>query len=359
MRIRSRLMVLRDPKTNRKKDMNSALVYRKWRGRVADRCRGLGSSLALHTALLFVAATTVWIKQARQEQISFEAEKVLLAQAETPQGAPERPVELPLVPTGVVLQVASLPLTNPISAAVLASSLQPAAATLSDPIPLPRPPPVPSLGANGIGQLARVPGMGKGGGLDGSLSTSVQFDADYILLTYEFSAGRDLDTYSEILDAASMAGNGMLQTTTKDLPLPLGFDCNSGMYQPARNSYFYWAGDNTGVGFESVLVDVRRLAWLYPRLEEFAVDCRAYWFETPSIKPVTVRATLIKGGEMQARDFCFQNKGCDAATVIGARSKSIRVMRGSTQRIAVLVYNLRTKEGRFEENYSGTMKWEL
>ena len=93
--------------------------------------------------------------------------------------------------------------------------------------------------------------------------SAIQFDADYVLLTYEFTDGRDLDTHSELLGMSNLSGGA---------PLPMGFARPGGIAQPTNNSFFFWGGDNTGTGREAVYIDLIKLRQFHPSITEIAID---------------------------------------------------------------------------------------
>lgn len=318
--------------------------------------------MGLHLSLVFLAGTAFWIKKAQEEELVFKAENVFLAETAQPQEPPGNPsAGLPPPPgqwSGATSSAPAVPALDVVTSAQSTIDFGNTLPALPQGQLLKMQSTLDRMNRTGVFGRARDWGpVGDGGGVDGSLATSVEFDAYYILLTYEFLEGQDLDTQSTIMDVRSLAEHGSAGGV--NLPLPLGFICQSGSEQPLGNPYFYWGGDNRGVGFESVYIDVKRMAQIYPNLEEFTIDCRAHWYEygVSSPKPVSVRATLFKEGTMQLNGFCFYNQNFQSEAVIGARPKVIRGKGGPTQRIALLVYNVRSKQARFEENGSGTMKW--
>ena len=72
------------------------------------------------------------------------------------------------------------------------------------------------------------------------------FDADYIVLTYSFTDGVDLDTRTKV----TVPHIG--QTTLAD---SIGWCCSE-QWPADGTPILTWGGDNTGTGFESVLIDL-------------------------------------------------------------------------------------------------------
>jgi hypothetical protein len=182
------------------------------------------------------------------------------------------------------------------------------------------------------------------------------FDADYIMLTYEFTDGLDLDTRTRI------AIPDIGQDTQQEY---IGWDLKS-VWPITGTPILTWGGDNQGVGFESVLIDVNQFKINYPSATNFVVDARCFWFNTVGINPVNVAATLWKGGT-PIKDGCYQgqyycwtnptatNSGSiDSVGIVitsdGLPTKSL----SSGQRAATLTYDLVTKIGVLNNNDTTT-----
>jgi len=67
-----------------------------------------------------------------------------------------------------------------------------------------------------------------------------------------------------------------------------------------------WGGDNTGTGFESVLINMATFQTAYPG-QTMIVDCRAYWFGITGANPVTIAATLWQGGNPTQTGYIWTN----------------------------------------------------
>lgn len=182
------------------------------------------------------------------------------------------------------------------------------------------------------------------------------FDADYIMLTYEFTDGMDLDTRTRI------AIPDIGQDTQQDY---VGWSVKS-VWPTTGTPILTWGGDNLGVGFESVLIDVKQFKIDYPLATSFVVDARCFWFNTVGIDPVNVAATLWKGGT-PIKDGCFSGQyycwtnptainssSIDSVGIIitsdGLPDKALT----SGQRAATLTYDLVTYLGVLNNNDTTT-----
>ena len=177
------------------------------------------------------------------------------------------------------------------------------------------------------------------------------FDADYIMLTYQFPDGEDLDTKTRIVTP------NIGQTTNADF---VGFP-NFGTYPPDDpDPIITHAGDNVLRGFESVLVNVKQLRIFAPSSQSFTLDARALWFipdpDTIGIQPVTVAFTLWKGGDPvqngcisleDGNPYCWTNITATASSSYD--SVGVRITNNDAasigQRAVTLTYNLQTHIG--------------
>lgn len=178
--------------------------------------------------------------------------------------------------------------------------------------------------------------------------TTFVFDADYMMLTYEFQDGQDLDTRTRIV--LPDIGQDTLAETIGWHP------GTSYVYQypptPAT-PILLGAGDNTGTGFESVLVDLAAYNAAYPSNNQILIDMRAHWFTTTGVLPVNIRATLWKGGTPVDIGYTFTNATATSTAYIETTPKVITATNESDdsgERIATLSYNLLTGVGSFDAN---------
>jgi hypothetical protein len=168
------------------------------------------------------------------------------------------------------------------------------------------------------------------------------FDADYIVLTYSFTDGQDLDTRTKV----TVPNIG--QTT---LPDSIGWCC-SDQWPKTGTPILTWGGDNTGIGFESVLIDLIEFKSQYPGQNTIVINSKAFWYGTLGTDPVTIQVTLYKGGTMVAdpTNYTFYNNTFTAA--YGALSPGNTVTTNISQciegdNITSLQYNLITFNGTF------------
>lgn len=168
------------------------------------------------------------------------------------------------------------------------------------------------------------------------------FDADYIVLTYSFTDGQDLDTRTKV----TVPNIG--QTTLAD---SIGWCCSS-EWPTTGTPILTWGGDNTGVGFESVLVDLIEFKSQYSGSTTIVMNTKAFWYGSLGTNPVTIQVTLYKGGTMVADpdNYTFVNNTFTAA--YGALSPGATVTTNISQciegdNITSLQYNLSTFVGTF------------
>ena len=195
--------------------------------------------------------------------------------------------------------------------------------------------------------------------------TEFTFDADYAVLTYKFSDANDLDTRSRIVEPNISMNNY------------LGF--GAGACFPADASWsktnipsaavIDWSGDNTGTGYESILVDIQKLKVLQPSMVNLVVDLRAAWYranEPMGVLPVEVKAIFYKGGTMlksqpvtNPLSYKYTNPTATNSLQVTSDSKVINTRYQDDggvrlQRLAVFKYNVVTKVGSFDINDTTT-----
>ena len=195
--------------------------------------------------------------------------------------------------------------------------------------------------------------------------TEFTFDADYAVLTYKFSDASDLDTRTRIVEPNIGMNNY------------LGFE--AGQCFPTDPSWsktnipsaavIDWSGDNTGTGYESILVDIQKLKALKPDMVNFVVDLRAAWFSSGQpmgVLPVEVKAMFYKGGTMlksrpvtDPLSYEYTNPTATNSLQVTSDSKVINTIYQTDggvrlQRLAVFKYNVVTKVGSFDINDTAT-----
>ena len=127
--------------------------------------------------------------------------------------------------------------------------------------------------------------------------SSFQFYADWVMVTYEFIDGSDLDTRSRIVSP------NIGQITQPDM---LGWAVSSA-WPTTGTPIMTWGLDNTGIGFESVLMDINQFKAAYPTEEVIVGDFRCFWFDIAGIEPVKAACTLWKGGTPVKNGFIWEN----------------------------------------------------
>lgn len=176
------------------------------------------------------------------------------------------------------------------------------------------------------------------------------FDADYIMLTYEFTDGLDLDTRTRI------AIPDIGQDTQQDY---LGWSVQNA-WPITGTSILKWGGDNTGTGFESVLINILQFKIDYPLETSFVVDARCFWYNVVGTNPVDVAATLWKGGTPVKSGFIWTNptatnsSSIDSVGIVITSDGSPNKALTSGQRAATLTYDLVTYLGVLNNNDTTT-----
>lgn len=168
------------------------------------------------------------------------------------------------------------------------------------------------------------------------------FDADYIILTYSFTDGRDLDTRSRI----SFPDIGQNDVTDY-----LGY-CAKDSWPTTNNPIITFGGDNTGRGYESVFVNLIEFKNQYPLATTISVETNGTWYGEQGFNPVIIQAILYKGGEvtLDSDNFLFVNNTYTG--IFGTQSNGIVVTEVTTDCVVgtntgTLTYNLLTYNGQF------------
>jgi hypothetical protein len=192
------------------------------------------------------------------------------------------------------------------------------------------------------------------------------FDADYLMVQYEFTDGQDLDTRTRIVTP------DIGQDTTVEY---IGYGANycsgSGDYATAgiyplasgNNYILKHACDNTGQGFEAVLINLNNFTASYPAENEITIDCRGWWYNTVGTNSVKLNVTLWKAGTIVpptfnnntlSTHFTFTNPTASSSLVLKSSGKVVRSPNVSSTtapnnneawRIGVIKYNISTNVG--------------
>jgi len=180
--------------------------------------------------------------------------------------------------------------------------------------------------------------------------TTFTFSADYIMITYEFTDGQDLDTRTRIVTP------DVGQDTQNEY---IGYGCQS-RWPLTGTQYLTWSGDNTAQGFESVLINLSQFSIQNPSITQILMDMRGFWYVTVGTQPVKVAATLWKGGTPVKVGYIWTNSTATSTYNINSVGKQVTSQglpnKGLTsgERIATLTYNLVTGVGSLDNNDTTT-----
>ena len=175
------------------------------------------------------------------------------------------------------------------------------------------------------------------------LPSGFTFDADYIIVSYSFTDGTDLDTRTRI----STPNIG--QTTAQSY---IGW-CRSGMFPDNGGTpILTWSGDNTGTGFESVFVNLIEFKNQYPSETSLTIEMSAMWYGQVGNNPVIMDVMLYKGGvvSLVESDFLFINQGYSGIYGVASSGTTVTLQSNECfdqQLVTRLQYNLITHNGQF------------
>jgi len=169
------------------------------------------------------------------------------------------------------------------------------------------------------------------------------FDADYIVLTYAFNDGTDLDTRTRVT-VPNIGQNS--------LPDYIGWCC-ADVWPTTGTPILTWGGDNTGTGFESVLIDLIEFKNQYPGQNIITILANAGWYGTVGSNPVYIQVTLYKGGVMipLPDEYTFTNDTYTLAYGATSPGKAITLDLFTScvdgENVISLQYNLSNYHGNF------------
>jgi hypothetical protein len=167
------------------------------------------------------------------------------------------------------------------------------------------------------------------------------FDADYIIVTYSFTDGLDLDTRTRI----SNPGVGMSEyigwANLSTYP-------TSDTVQPILT----WGDDNTGTGFEAVLIDLKQFKIQYPSETSIIIDMNAMWYNQVGNNPVIMDIIMYKGGFIVPDINNYSFSAINATGKYGVASTGTVISLNSQspsdlEHVTSLQYNLLTYRGQF------------
>ena len=180
------------------------------------------------------------------------------------------------------------------------------------------------------------------------LPSGFEFDADYIIVTYSFTDGVDLDTRTRI-SYPNIGQNSAFSY--------IGY-CRSDVYPDTGTPILTWSGDNTGPnGFESVFINLIRFKELYPSETSLTIEMMAVWYSNTGqilndegiplvgVNPVIMNVMLYKGGTISLvdSDFLFINDGYSGIYGVASEGTVITTQSidcFSQELVARLQYNL-------------------
>jgi hypothetical protein len=211
---------------------------------------------------------------------------------------------------------------------------------------------------------------------------SIKFDADYIVISYKFTDGSNLNTrtgmiypivgvtpwnqslaYSPGVNGGPFASNWVGYSSTRpwtgqsstydytpgattSIPAPSGYYNlpGSGNNIDGSFSILRHSGDNTGTGYESVMLNINAFKFHFPISSEIEIDCRCWW-GTTGVKPVILGVKMYKGGQMIQNGFVWENNTAISSTELDSFGKVIPPdnITFPSNRLARVNYNLITK----------------
>lgn len=134
------------------------------------------------------------------------------------------------------------------------------------------------------------------------------FDADFLVFRYKFDDGRDLDTRTSLVlpEAGSIVGW-----------------CKGSSYVGSNSLEWYrWGGDNTGTGYEAVVIYLNNITSSYPKSTIEGIS-NAFWYGTRVSGNVRLELAAYKGGIMRNISNDWVNEG---GTQTGAITKYANVV---------------------------------
>lgn len=176
-----------------------------------------------------------------------------------------------------------------------------------------------------------------------SAPSGFTFDADYIIVSYSFTDGTDLDTRTRISNPD--IGQNDPQTY-------LGW-CRGIQYPDNGGTpILTWSGDNTGQGFESVFINLIEFKNQYPSETSLTIEMNAMWYGDLGTNPVVMDVMLYKGGTVSLieSDFLFINQGYSGIYGVASNGTVVTLQSQECldqQLVAKLQYNLNTHNGQF------------
>ena len=174
----------------------------------------------------------------------------------------------------------------------------------------------------------------------------VIFDADFLVLTYDFTDGRDLDTRTRVVTPE------IGQNAVTDM---VGW--NVSQQFPSVDPIIQFGGDNTGVGLESILININTFKTSYPTDNELVIDLRSFWYNIIGDNNVSLKAVFYKGGDMvvDSPNFTFVNTTFTDKLEFTTSGKQIpgpinKLPEFEGYRLSTFTYNIINNTGTFDLN---------
>lgn len=168
--------------------------------------------------------------------------------------------------------------------------------------------------------------------------TPIRYTSEFLVITYFFDTGRDLDTRTQMTSP------------------PIGDYLGWARASNVGNGLLIWGGDNTGTGLESVAIDVAKFKTLYPTQNTMALNFRCFWFGSVGTTPVRLDLTLYKGGTLTRAGYGFTNPTAADSKAVSSFSKTITLQTRSSssngQGLATMLYNVYSGTGYLNTNYN-------
>lgn len=166
---------------------------------------------------------------------------------------------------------------------------------------------------------------------DVPLENEFKFEADWLLVTYTFTDGRDLDTNTSFIQPIRSRGMGWCRDSRV-------------------SNFAQWGGDNTGTGREAVLINVGILRQSYQSNPLLGLELRAWWYGSRGARPVYCSCEFWKGGTPTQSGYTWVNN--TASDRLTAQSISVtvgtlgsRCLTGDL--VSYLYYDLNSYKGGF------------
>lgn len=184
---------------------------------------------------------------------------------------------------------------------------------------------------------------------------SFYYAFDWMIISYLFTDGGDLDTRTRPLSPVAPDDGKALGWGQLDMfppPVFVGDPDLGGTVE--TQSVWTWGGDNTGTGFETVLLDLTKFRATYPGVTSLTAALSCGWYGSQGYNPIVLGCNLYQGGTPSLTNKQWSVAGSTDQLVI----ESVAVPCTDTlpsnprqsspgQLMAVLSYNLTSTLGTF------------